>query len=387
MQNQIFFNRFFKILFLLIVFQNCTKNSKESIVLKIKLDQAHRVPLSVVANKLDYLKLGNPSKGDLSFYPITKLFFSNDRIYVFSREVGRFQPKLISFDKQGKFLNFLGGQIDGPYSFTGIVDANFQNEQIELIDYLKRKIFTYDSKLTLSDTMNLPDMFGYFVRLGENVILETDNSPTSMSKKTFGFMLFQPKTGKSKLYLDLIENFRIGSSDIRFSFDPEKDLLYWRSCDPNIYEIDKNTGKLHIKYTLDYGKLWLNPKNFKEDTDILHAFNENEGVYNFSSVIETQNELYVFNNFKRKLYLIKYQKKSQKTEVFRLEENDLDGGIVPRTPPIAFIPPFTFVFSLNPEEVYTFKKQSSSGQNQTFFRFAQNFKINDNPPLMFLDIK
>lgn len=388
MRNKIFV--FGKLIFLFsLVFQGCKNDSPSVTVVKVNLNDVKEVKLSTVVAKTKLVKLGNRSKGSPLFYPVRKLVIANDRIFVYNKTVGDFTCKIFFFDKNGNFITTLNDQAGTPNNINSVTDMCYSENKLELLDFLKREIKKYDKNGLYVGSQPTPEMFTKFTRLDENYVLfDTDNAQAPNTNKNFALLLSDNKGNQLDTYLNVVEGFDIGNYDNSFFEPSQKTILHWRSCDPTIYEFDKYSKKVFERYKIDYGNLWLDSKKYKESTAVLNAFNYNEGVYRIGEVIETEEDLIIFNTFRRKLHWIFFNKKTEKTEVFTITENDIDGGIVPILPPLEFIPPSTVVFVMEPEVVLISRdKKDDKSNNLPFMKFAKSFRRDDNPPLLYMDLK
>jgi hypothetical protein len=241
------------------------------ILLKVDTSIPFKWPSNLEVEKITYLK---PSAGYLVSY-VDKLIISpeNNLFYILDRN----QSKILVFEKSGLPKQIFDRKGDGPGEYLEIrdVEIDFENDILEILDYLKLKKYKLSTfeYISTQDLRDLPrdKNFTNFTRicdvlylwtslppnqlvsekeLGTHHLLRVENGSNSFHiEKKYGVMdanIFYPASAKNEYNISA----RLGSTDIlgvakdsvytKFRFDygdkeiPEIELInYWE----NKYEI------------------------------------------------------------------------------------------------------------------------------------------------------
>lgn len=377
----------FALLILCSLIINCEKKLTNATEVVIDLKQANEINASEIVASTHYVKLGDINANCPSFYPITKLGITKDRLFVFHKKIGNFSCNVLSFDKQGNYLFHLEGESNTPNSIKTVTDIDVYEDRLELLDVAKQVIVSYDQDGKRIGIQPFMEPYSKFKRLSSNkIIFDADNSGM---KNGHALAVWNTQQDDPSYFLERIQGFDIGSYANRFQLNDQGDLLYWRACDPNIYQIAKKKSQVSIKYAVKYKNLWIDHTEFKDEgIGVLKAYNNNEGVFTIDNVFETNKHLFVFNTYKQMLNWTIFDKSNKKMRVFKIKGNNFDGGPIPSSPPLAMIPPSTFVFGLDTEEVIQrAKNKITPTKKNKFYFFAEKIKNQDNPCLLFLELK
>lgn len=94
------------------------------------LDASQLIPLELTDNSgLDY---------------IHKVVAHDDRMYVFNEIEASYDKSLVIFNQEGHFLKRLSANTDGPGNFQFISDFFVHNDNLEIIDKIRKKIIRFD---------------------------------------------------------------------------------------------------------------------------------------------------------------------------------------------------------------------------------------------------
>ncbi len=378
---------FFFLLPLALVGPSCKKEGPPAYpVYQVDLRKPKEVPLSAIAKSVHYIKLGDRAKGDPMFYPVSKVLFNDNRIAVLS-EPGNLTCKVFLFDRKGNFIHFLDGSQDGPNTILGVTDMDLTEENLELLDYIKKRILRYDLNGNFVTAIPLPERFTKFICLDEHhYAFDTNNAPSERGE-TYAVTILSELTQKAKTFLTIPNKLRVGEFASCFFHTQEGKTLYRRYYDPTVYEITNNTVKPF--YALDFGGLWIDTIKYSDSDEARTSFNQGEIIYSFFSPVIADGRMLSFAYFKRKSFLISAYQNGTEAQVFRVTYNDLDGNELPALVPIGFLPPRTLVYEID-AAAFQMKEDSIRARfplRKPFRDFAATVHPGDNPVLMLVELK
>lgn len=110
------------------------------------------IVLSTLVDSLEYIPLQTPD--DLPVDVLMAVRMSSDYLFVMDR-----QQRLYRFDKQGRFLNLIGGRGEGPEEYISAVDfeVDEREEVIYLFDIYRKKIKAYRISGAFLGDIKVPD--------------------------------------------------------------------------------------------------------------------------------------------------------------------------------------------------------------------------------------
>ena len=153
----------------------CAKNSNQ--FEEIRFDDIHSIDLNnsisldSIVERTEIIRFTSGS--DLIIGKIKSVFESSGHIYLVENN------RILQFNKNGKFVNFIGKKGKGPGEFITPwrIDIDEKNQHIYVMDYFGRKMLrylfngTFDKSFTLPETLNVNGF-----RLCQDKIIYTSNT-------------------------------------------------------------------------------------------------------------------------------------------------------------------------------------------------------------------
>ncbi len=193
---------------------SCSSGGKESIstlkkdstpvLLKADTSTPFKWPDNLVVEKITYLK---PTDGHIVSY-LNKLIVSpnGDHFYVFDRN----QSKIFVFDDSGNPKQIFDHNGDGPAEYLEIRDVqiDFENDILEILDYLKLKRYKLSTfeYISTEDLRDLPKdkNFTNFCRIGNILYLWTPLPPNQLvGEEELGtHHLLRVENGSTNFYVE-----------------------------------------------------------------------------------------------------------------------------------------------------------------------------------------
>lgn len=104
----------------------------------LESDEDNDLSLSTLIDSLEYVPLQTPD--DLPVDILLTVRMTSDGIFVLDR-----QQRLFRFDRQGRFLNLIGGRGEGPAEYVGAVDFEVDEtkEAVYVFDIHRKKVKAY----------------------------------------------------------------------------------------------------------------------------------------------------------------------------------------------------------------------------------------------------
>ena len=229
----------------------------------LKRIETNSIPENIIKN-VSYVNLDG-SFDDILFREINILKIVNNRIFILDAML----RKLVVFDSTGAGIGKVGNRGQGPREYLRIHDFCVNEAgNTYLMDGTtgKRKLFTFDKNLKLTDEQQLPFSVNYIHHLANDKFLFALNSWNKDNNASSQIVITDNKLKTEKAYLQfdeyVDENMVIGISTFA---NFENKILYNKTIDNFVYEFS-NRGEPLKAYFFDFGNRDV-PKNVRKNIE------------------------------------------------------------------------------------------------------------------------
>lgn len=291
----------------------CSNNQPESEgKIAVDLDNRQEVSLFDIFSRVEIIPL---ETNELSLIKtLGKVIDRNDTLYVSDFE----RPKILAFNRDGRYLFQIDAMGMGPGEYTGISDFDFCSDSLNILSGIDNKLFIYGSRGNFIRSLRLPEIKGAYRSL--NCINED-----SIAFWTYDYenrLKFYSKT-MNKIYKEQIPIDKDNmSTSIEISVFPVRDYFF-RVFDNRAYTITDDS-ELTVAYEWDFGKLNNTDKMINNTPSVrtqselmanIEKMNASRGI-NYYFGRSGGNSQYIYTRLTRKNILINIFHNKETKEIF-----------------------------------------------------------------------
>jgi hypothetical protein len=233
---------------------------------------------------------------------IKKLYENNNKLFFYTNSGNN---RVHSFDLKSKNLKSFTEKGRGPNQITSIRDFYYNNNNLYVLDFLKKELYEYTEEGDLSRIIKLPDYCDNIYHLDSSNLILCKKVPYS-DKKEFKLNLFSIKKNKvEKRYLQLkkIEEER-DFAQLTTLYSINDTVCFTQAFSDTIYNIFRD--KIEPRYILDFGDKHL-PYQMYNDVNIdLRQFGLNckksEYIWDINCVLESNKYLFFVFRYGSKIF-------------------------------------------------------------------------------------
>ncbi|MGJ3236794.1 6-bladed beta-propeller [Marivirga sp.] len=292
---------------------NVKEVPENELVIKVKDDILDNINYSELISDIEFIKLDeNP---DAIITQIDKILFHNNKIYILQRF---FNPRVLVFENNGKYLYDLGKEGDGPGEYMYPYDLLVNNDTIELL--VANFIYSYkenNGKYIGSKSIGFPAVRfkktsdGYVFKCGgdEKEIFITDNETNVLSK-------------------NMDKGIRNEINPL-ISFHPQNDnLLFHMTLNDTIFQIQNNklTPFRIINFEKPLTDEVLNNLYHRNNSSI-SELKKNMGDYMGYLKVYVENESHIYFTYMHKNQNIAFLYDKRKKEGWSIDPSEIKNNV------------------------------------------------------------
>lgn len=281
--------------FLILILGGCNNSQKPISTNKITIDfeDSQYLNTSEVFNDFRIIQLETTKESIIG--EITKIRLTDSYIFILDYR----QKKLFRFNKNGKFLNTIHNVGDGPNEYRSLNDFDHYQNKLYLLSRDSRKLFVYNEKLELEETIKLQGFYHKLTVLNNQYLAIYTNFRSNKKFKLKNILIFniQNKTIE-KGVMDFQQSQHLRNSR---THDP-----FFRSNDSMFITIPFHFDVYHLSakginpyLNIDLGRDKVYPeqaKDFNHDERIRYEKNNNYNMIN-KPIAEIESFYIIKNNY------------------------------------------------------------------------------------------
>jgi len=308
-------------------FLSCRDSSDNQLYPIITFDnlQTELLYSSDIIKNIELIPLENIKKALIGDNPNVKV--ANNKLYIY--ESGRGVLNIFSFD--GKFIKQFSKKGQGPEEyFRGEDFLIDENDNIEVLSLLNKKIFVYKSNGRLQKTININIPAYSFAKDKEGSYWLSKGAYNFDGSNDVNYKIYNVDTSGKLIKRFLPDSCasKMPITEINFSNYNDK-LLYRIYFDNNIYKIEN--GNLSVLFSFDFGQFTF-PKNILQTSKINIYKTLLSGTYMFiTKALENDDYVYIALSKEGTDYSQYHLIYSKKNKLFTLlkrdMKNEMDIGI------------------------------------------------------------
>lgn len=339
--------------------------------ISIDLNQADKVQLSSLASKVEYIKVGQVTRGE-TIYPISKVYSLSENKFLINERKPLERNNFYVLDDRGNILNSLVDRKD-TIDLSLATDVSLRGQDIVVLNYGKGALQYFDHKLNLFRSTKMPDLYLKFYPLDDtHVIYETNG--TSLGHNNHALNIYNEINGNSVFCLDVDPKLEMGENYERFSYsltEQQAYVYYTRMFDPFIYQLTGDECIPKYKYKFVGRDILINQDELRRYHEDFSAIPEiNQKILRVYSLVELENGLLFFIIRKDNLQTwVYYSYRKKTTRLFQVVHNDVDSGPLPYFVPLGVAQPNKLIFKVSAAEMVKYGKMNASSNDNDYFRF------------------
>jgi len=359
--------------------ENITVADGRGIILNMSdfIDSVFYVPLQTTSNSL----IGK----------IDKIYQDENTIIIVDKDVAK---AIFIFDNAGKFLSKISKLGEGPDEYKTITDVtvDFSEKKVEVLDNVKRKIFSYDFKGTLKNVLSYPLFIMRIEKLSaSNMLWFNDDELNSHIPQFDNYRLFMSNPNgeilkKAFQFEKRNQNFHY--SNVKSMVRHGNSVYYTPRLLNLIFKIDSQ--RITPLYQLDLQGRGFADREIEDLTDNLYLERRNENDFFLFNGEYSINDTYVYGKIfnKKSIFCFFYNKREKESFVLSGLNTDIPDAVL-------FNFPYTgykdlFIAPLQSFEVFEANKNlpfMEERKSKALSDLYTRIKVDDNPILMYYSLK
>ncbi len=304
-----------QVIFILIVFLwSCTKDSKQHNKCNNKIlinTSSKTINFNTIFEGYDIIQIKGKVLGR-----IKKLYEKNNKLYFYTNSGNK---RVHLFDLKSKKLKSFTEKGRGPHQINSIRDFYYYNDNLYVLDFLKKELHEYSEEGRLNKIIKLPCFCDNVYHLNPSCLI-LHKKMTYYDKKEFKLNLFSIKNNKfEKHYMPLngIEEER-DFAQLTTLYSVNDTVCFTQAFSDTIYNIFQE--KIEPRYILDFGGKQLPYKMYNDINIDLRQFGLNckksNLIWDINCVLESNKNLFFVFRYGSKIFANIYYKNKKKCLTF-----------------------------------------------------------------------